>query len=88
MIAWVSRIIMIFLVLTIIYVVLSVHNRWRERQRLQAKYDSTKQSDPRDEFLAKGLQSYDRSAKPKLILGVFILPIAVVGVLLTLAHLS
>ncbi|MEE9454826.1 MAG: hypothetical protein V3V13_10650 [Paracoccaceae bacterium] len=86
MIAWLSRIILIFLILTLIYVVLLFANRWKMRQILKAEHAAADKPGDQRSYIAKGLQKYEASVKPKLLLSVFVVPIVVIGVLLYLAH--
>ena len=88
MIIWVRNIVLILLVLTIIYLVLSSVSRMRQRQKLKINYKATNAGTPQEEFIAKGMQKYERSLKPKLFIGVYLFPLAVILILGYLAQYS
>jgi len=86
MIIWVRNIVLILFVLTIIYLVLSSVSRIRKRAKLKIDYKANKAETPEDEFIAKGMQKYERSLKPKLFIGVYLFPLAVILLLVYLAQ--
>ena len=88
MIIWVRNIVLILFVLTLIYLALSTVSRLRKRQRLSIEYEATHAETPKDEFIAKGMQKYERSLKPKLFIGVYLFPLAVIILLGYLAQYS
>lgn len=88
MIVWVRNIVFILFILTIIYLVLSSVSRLRKRQRLKIDYEAANADTPEDEFIAKGMQKYERSLKPKLFIGVYLFPLAVIILLGYLAQHS
>ncbi|MDB2438249.1 hypothetical protein N9W89_06000 [Hellea sp.] len=88
MIIWVRNIVFILLVLTVIYLVLSTVSRLRKRQSLKLEYKTAKPDTPEDEYMARGMQKYERSLKPKLFTGVYIFPLAVILLLVYLAQHS
>jgi len=84
MIIWVRNIVIILFVLTAIYLALSTLSRMRQRQKLNLDYKVANNETPKDEYMAKGMQKYERSLKPKL----FIVPLAVILLLGYLAQYS
>ncbi|WP_026941255.1 hypothetical protein [Hellea balneolensis] len=88
MIIWVRNIVLILFVLTIIYLAMSTVSRLRKRQRLKLDYTTAKTETPEDEFIANGMQKYERSLKPKLFIGVYLFPLAVILLLGYLAQYS
>jgi len=86
----IRNIVIIFLLLTIIYAVLSFTARWRERSRLASEYEVQselkKTTMEKDVFIAVGMKRYGRSYKPKLILGVYVVPGAIMALLVYLAQ--
>lgn len=87
MFAWVLRLIVVFGVLSLIYVVLSGYQRWEEGRRLEADYDADPDPDAdRETFIAEGMQRYNSSLKRNLLFGVYVLPIAALIVLYLLAE--
>ena len=85
MLGIIRAIILIFLLLTVIYVLLSQISRWRERSRLSDEYrahaDRLTSVGSEDEFIAQGMTAYNRSLRPKLFLFVYAIP-GVIGTLL------
>jgi len=88
MIIWVRNIVLILFVLTLIYLALSTVSRLRKRQRLSIEYKAAHAETSKDEFIAKGMQKYERSLKPKLLMGVYLFPLAVILLLGYLAQYS
>lgn len=88
MIIWVRNIVLILFVLTIIYLALSTVSRLRHRRKLIADYKAQHAKAPEDEFIAKGIVKYERSLKPKLFMGVYLFPLAVIILLGYLAQYS
>lgn len=87
MYAWILRILVVFAVLTAIYLALSAYQRWEENRRLEAEYDADPdQQEDRNTFIAKGMKEYDGSLKRNLLIGVYGLPIAVFIILYLLAE--
>lgn len=87
MLFWVFRLIIIFAILTVIYIALSFYYRWDKKRDLNAEYTSNPSRDQKQEqYVAEGISSYDRSLKKKLLLGVYIVPIMIVLGLLFIAN--
>lgn len=70
------------IVLTVVYVGVSIYSRRVRRAKLAARWD---QKDiltvDREAFIERGLKKYDNSIRRKLILGVYIIPLGAVAVL-------
>lgn len=71
----------LLIVLTIIYVALSLYSRRVRRGKLEAYWEEQDQTGDREAFVELGLKKYDESLRRKLIWGVYIVPVSVVGVL-------
>lgn len=67
-----------FVVLTVIYVILSLYSRSVRRKRLKAEWDEDRPPLDRDSFVRQGLDEYDHSLRRKLILGVYVVPVCTV----------
>ena len=89
---WVVRSLWIFGVLTVIYVGLSLFKRWEERRRLGAEYDTVfaggGATESRDAYVQRGIHEYNQSLRRKLLWGVYLIPLAVIVLLILLGHLS
>ena len=77
-----------FVVLSVIYLSLSLYSRARARDRLEAEYDAGCIDIPRDTYVSQGLKTYDRSLRRKLILGVYIEPMSLVGLIIYLVNFA
>lgn len=92
MIPLIRNIVLIFLILTVVYVILSQWSRWRERVRLAEDYNAQtelfQQSESEDDFVARGMARYNRSLRPKLFLSVYAIPGAIATFLVWLAQNS
>ncbi|MBO9473905.1 hypothetical protein J7413_10190 [Shimia sp. R10_1] len=71
-----------FILLTIIYVCLSLYSRAVRRSKLRAEWDEEGMTGDKDAFIEQGLQEYDGSLRRKLILGVYIVPVTCVAILI------
>ena len=86
MLPWLRNIMIIILVLTVIYAVLSFKARRQHKDKLIGAYEASDKTDSQDVFIKKGLSSYQRSYRPKLILTVYLIPLAVISLLIYLAN--
>ena len=90
MIIWVRNIVVIFVLLSIAYVVLSARAGLIQRAKLKAEFKAADTSHDnalsKQEFIDEGMQKYNRSLKPKLIFGVFLVPFAIIAVLVYLVQ--
>ncbi len=85
MIIWVRNIVIIFLLLSAVFAVMSFLSRLKQRDRLNADFERSDKLLDKEEYIAKGLQKYNRSYRPKLIFSVYLVPLVVIGILLYLA---
>ena len=86
MIGWIRNGIFIFAVLSLVYAVLYFRARFRQKDRLNAEYLAADQTIDQDDYVAKGLEKYNRSFRPKLLLGVYGVPLLLAGILIYLAY--
>ena len=75
-----------FIVLTVIYVCLSLYSRAVRRGKLRAEWEDGPQDTDQDSFVEQGLRDYDGSLRRKLILGVYVVPICVVAIIIYLTN--
>ncbi|MCF6445470.1 hypothetical protein [Nereida sp. MMG025] len=68
-------VIILLVVLTIIYVSLSLYSRAARREKLRAQWRENLMVGDRDAWVQEGLEAYDKSLRRKLILGVYVVPI-------------
>lgn len=86
MIGWVRSIVIIFAILSIIYALLSVTANIRQKQKLNSDYNTYNGPDSKAEFIENGLKDYNRSIKPKMLLGIYLIPLIVIVTLISLAQ--
>ena len=73
-----------FVVLTIVYICVSLYSRSVRRGKLEAEWDEEGMTGDREAFIRQGLKEYDNSLRRKLILGVYIVPMCLVGLIIYL----
>jgi len=82
MLALLRLMFMLMIVLTVVYVGVSIYSRRVRRGKLATRWD---QKDiltvDRETFIERGLKKYDNSIRRKLILGVYIVPLTAIAVL-------
>ena len=86
----VRNIVIIFILLSVAYAILSFTARIKHRAQMEAEYKSQSEirqiTEEQDVFVARGMKRYGRSYKPKLILGVYVIPGLIMGFLIYLAQ--
>lgn len=79
---------MAFVVLTVIYVCLSLYSRSIRRAKLNEEWEDEHMTGDRDEFVQQGLDDYDGSVRRKLILGVYVVPLMLMCVIIYLTNFA
>lgn len=81
-----------FVVLSVIYVCLSLYSRLMRRRKLKAEWnaESLAGNEPGDydAFMEQGMEDYDQSLRKKLILGVYVVPTLVIAVIIYLTNFA
>ncbi len=65
-------------VLTVVYVIVSLYSRSVRRGKLEQEFDQSEMTGDRDDFIAQGLAQYEKSLRRKLILLVYVIPVLLV----------
>lgn len=86
MIGFIRLIVMLLVVLTVIYICLSFYSRAVRRGKLKEKWEAGPKLVNRDTFVQRGLERYDGSIRRKLLLGVYIVPLVVIGLIIYLTN--
>ncbi len=76
-----------FVVLTVIYIVLSLYSRFMRRRKLVAEWEANPTGD-REAFIEAGMEDYDGSLRKKLILGVYVVPTVVISLIIYLTNFA
>ena len=86
MIPIIMKMVMMFFILTVIYVVLTVVSRIQKKDKLNAEYDDEERAISQQDFVEEGLVEHNKRTRRRLALKVYIFPIVIAGILLFLAH--
>jgi hypothetical protein len=81
-IGWLRLALAGFVVLTLVYWLVSVYSRSVRRESLEREWDAGPQDMERDAFVAEGLKEYQHGLRRRLILLVYIVPAVVVPALI------
>lgn len=76
-----------FVVLTVVYVLVSVYSRSVRREKLEKRWEDDGRPGDRDAYVETGLRAYDASFRRKLIVAVYIVPIVAVGALIYIINI-
>ena len=86
MIALARLIVVGFVILTIIYVCLSLYSRSVRRGKLEEDWIEEGRPGDQESYVEAGLKDYDGSLRRKLILGVYVVPVGVVTLIIYLTN--
>ena len=75
-----------FVVLTVIYVCALFYARAVQRDRLEAEWDAEKGPGSRADYVDAGLEAYSQSLRRKLLLGIYVVPVAIVALIIYLTN--
>ena len=77
-----------FIVLSVIYVCLSLYSRAVRKGKLRREWHEGPQDQSLDAFMDEGLEDYDKSLRRKLILSVYVIPVILVSVVVYLTNFA
>ncbi|MGC9418617.1 MAG: hypothetical protein ACP5EN_06535 [Rhodovulum sp.] len=86
MIALLRFLLLGIVVLTVVYVCVSLYSRAVRRERLEREWDEEIREGDREAFIRDGLEEYDGSLRRKLILGVYVIPMIVVATIVYIVN--
>ncbi len=75
-----------FLALSVVYLIVTVYARSVRRENLEKEFDAGGIEGSRDAFIAEGMARYRHSLRKKLLLGVYLVPMAVVAITIYLVN--
>ncbi|MFZ7090902.1 hypothetical protein [Primorskyibacter sp. 2E233] len=75
-----------FIILTVVYVALSIYSRRVRRAKLINEWNDEGRIGDRETFVEEGLKDYDHSLRRKLILGVYVVPLVLIGTIIYLTN--
>lgn len=83
------RLVLLFGILTVIYLLLSKYFRWNRERELKDRFDSGQvRANDRESYVARGMAKYESSLTKKLLLGIFLLPIGLAVLLIYIADFT
>lgn len=77
-----------FVVLTVIYISLSLYSRAARREKLEERWHEDGIGGDKEAWVKAGLEEYDGSIRRKLILGVYIVPLTLMVVIIYLTNFA
>lgn len=85
--AFVRLIVFGFIVLSIVYVCVSLYSRSVRREKLEEDWAKNPRPDmTREEFIAEGMADYHASLRKRLLLLIYVVPTVAVGVIIYLIN--
>lgn len=75
-----------FVVLSVLYVGVSLYSRAVRRDKLEREWDEEIRTGDRGAFVEEGLRRYDSSLRRKLILGIYVVPVCLVVLIIYLVN--
>lgn len=83
----VLRLMLLFGLLSLIYIALSAYDRYATRERLKAEHQTGKAGGvSREDYINQGMAHYERSWQRKLLYGVFLVPFIAILILIYVAN--
>lgn len=73
---WIRLLLLALVVLTVVYLLVSIYSRSVRREKLEKRYDAGGVEGDRDAYIAEGMAAYERGLRKRLIWLVIILPLA------------
>ncbi|MBR9650114.1 hypothetical protein [Thalassovita aquimarina] len=86
MLALARLVVICFVVMTVVYVALSLWSRSVRKRKLAREWDEEIREGDRDAFIDDGLEAYSHSLRRRLILLVYIIPVIVIGLIVYLVN--
>ncbi len=83
---WIIRAVIVFVLLTFVYIGLTLTNRLREKDRLKDAFPTAETELQKEDFIDAGMAKYNKSLKAKLVFGVYLIPIALLALLIYLGQ--
>jgi hypothetical protein len=88
MLALARLVIVGFVVLTVIYISLSLYSRSVRKSKLRQRWDEDIRHGDREAYVQRGLKIYDRSLRRKLLWGVYVVPVVTIAVVIYLVNFT
>ena len=82
MAAFLRLVIFGFVILTVIYLVVSVWSRSTRRQKLEREWEASGQPGDRETYVGEGMAQYEKSLRRKLIVLIYVVPVVAVATII------
>ncbi|PZQ97956.1 MAG: hypothetical protein DI533_12545 [Cereibacter sphaeroides] len=79
MIAIIEALVLGFLILSVVYVVVSIYSRSVRREKLEKRFDAEVKTGDRERYVEEGMVAYQKGLRRKLLVLIYIIPMAVVA---------
>ena len=79
-VGWIRLILMALVLLTVVYLLVSIYSRSVRRERLEKRFDAGGVEGDREAYIAEGMRHYERGLRKRLIWLVIILPLVAMAV--------
>lgn len=86
MFAFLRLMIPALVVLTLVYIAVSIYSRRIRRGKLEDEWDAGGMPGERDDWIQQGLDDYDGSLRRKLIWGVYVVPFTLITAIIYLTN--
>jgi hypothetical protein len=87
-IGWLRMLFFALIGLTIVYFLVSIYSRSVRRERLEEAFDAGDRQGNRDEFIRQGLAAYDKGLRRKLLLLIYVVPLAAMFIIAAIVNWS
>lgn len=77
---WLRLLVLCFVILTVVYVLVSIYSRSVRRERLEETFDAGGVEGERDAYIAAGMKAYENGLRKKLIWLVYVIPLVAMTV--------
>ncbi len=74
---WLRLLAISLVILTVVYVLVSIYSRSVRRERLEETFDAGGVAGDRDTYIAEGMKAYEQGLRKKLIWLVYVIPLVV-----------
>ena len=88
MVSFFRMFIPLMVILTIVFVALSLYSRAVRKRKLEEEWEAGDRIVDRDVFVDEGLEHYSHSLRRKLIFGVYLIPLGLIALIFYLTNYS
>jgi len=82
MVAFLRLVVFGFLILSVIYVIVSFWSRSVRRRKLEQEWNDSGRPGDKETYVTEGMAQYDRSLRRKLIMLIYVVPVVVIGTII------